>query len=178
MILNIRDNNDKMQNDNVGKNIFTVPLPAEEQKKVNEIKEHNNHIIENNNNIDNKKKEEETNINKKIAIISEISTDKINILECGHAFHKKCLEEWMKKSNNYPLCREDINKLKEDEVSKLGKGVLNIQETVNLIFLSNLYFNAISFRIELLKRGNDHSYGGFTGFGGGIGRFGGASGRW
>ena len=117
------------------------------------------------------------NKNKKISIISQISTDKISILECGHAFHKECLEEWMVKSNNCPLCREDINTLKDDEASKLGQGVLNIQDTLNPFFLSNLYFNAASFKIEMLNRGGSggHFIGGFSG---GMGGLGGASGRW
>ena len=103
--------------------------------------------------------------------------DKISILECGHAFHKECLKEWMVKSNNCPLCREDINKLKDDEASKLGQGVLNIQDTLNPFFLSNLYFNAASFKIEMLNRGGSggHFIGGFSG---GMGGLGGASGRW
>lgn len=177
VVLNIRDNNDKIQNDNIEKIISTSPPPAEEEKKVNEIKEHNNNpIIENNNNIENKK-EEETNTNKIISIISKISTNKINILKCGHVFHKKCLEEWMKKSNICPLCREDITKLKEDEASKLGKGVLNIQETISPVFLSNLYFDSVFFRVRMRSRG--HHSGGVRGFGGGGRiRFGGASSRW
>ena len=28
------------------------------------------------------------------------------ILKCNHVFHKKCLHEWSKKSNNCPLCRQ------------------------------------------------------------------------
>ena len=177
VVLNVRENNYVIQSEINAENTVTVLPPNDAQKKENESKENLNSMIEDNNKTENKKKEEENNKNKKISIISQISTDKISILECGHAFHKECLEEWMVKSNNCPLCREDINTLKDDEASKLGQGVLNIQDTLNPFFLSNLYFNAASFKIEMLNRGGSggHFIGGFSG---GMGGLGGASGRW
>ena len=30
-------------------------------------------------------------------------------LSCKHIFHKECIEEWQKRSNTCPLCREDTN---------------------------------------------------------------------
>ena len=28
---------------------------------------------------------------------------------CGHIFHKKCLLQWLKKSNCCPLCKHDLS---------------------------------------------------------------------
>jgi hypothetical protein len=36
-----------------------------------------------------------------------IEDDKI-FINCGHSFHKKCLNSWMKKSNSCPICRLEI----------------------------------------------------------------------
>ena len=29
-------------------------------------------------------------------------------LKCGHTFHKKCIDKWIKKYNTCPICREKI----------------------------------------------------------------------
>ena len=29
-------------------------------------------------------------------------------LNCEHTFHKKCIDRWLKKSNNCPLCRQNV----------------------------------------------------------------------
>ena len=34
--------------------------------------------------------------------------ESISILSCGHFFHTKCLNEWFKKKEVCPLCREEI----------------------------------------------------------------------
>lgn len=34
--------------------------------------------------------------------------DKISILSCEHFYHKRCLNEWLKKKEECPLCREEI----------------------------------------------------------------------
>ena len=34
--------------------------------------------------------------------------DTINILKCGHKYHEKCIDEWIEKSDNCPLCRLSI----------------------------------------------------------------------
>lgn len=34
--------------------------------------------------------------------------DKISILSCEHFYHKKCLNEWLKKKEECPLCRVEI----------------------------------------------------------------------
>ena len=34
--------------------------------------------------------------------------DKISILSCEHFFHKKCLDQWLIKKEECPLCREEI----------------------------------------------------------------------
>ena len=34
--------------------------------------------------------------------------DKISILSCNHIFHTKCLNEWLKKKEECPLCRIEL----------------------------------------------------------------------
>lgn len=36
------------------------------------------------------------------------SKDKVLILKCSHLFHKKCLQKWIEKSINCPICRKII----------------------------------------------------------------------
>ena len=34
--------------------------------------------------------------------------DKIILLDCGHAYHGKCIRSWVNKQDNCPLCRVKI----------------------------------------------------------------------
>ena len=39
------------------------------------------------------------------------SNNKIPVLQCGHDFHWKCLEQWVTKSHNVcPICKQEISK--------------------------------------------------------------------
>lgn len=40
--------------------------------------------------------------------LSEMS-DEVYILNCTHAFHHACITEWLKCSNNCPLCRTNVD---------------------------------------------------------------------
>ena len=35
--------------------------------------------------------------------------DKISYLPCLHLFHSGCIKEWLKRSNKYPLCKNEVN---------------------------------------------------------------------
>lgn len=62
-----------------------------------------------------KKYSENTFINDTCAICLEKFTnnDLISDIRCKHAFHKKCINTWIKEKNNCPLCKRDlINKKK------------------------------------------------------------------
>lgn len=38
-----------------------------------------------------------------------ISADAIQCCQCGHCFHKTCIEKWLKHSKTCPLCRRKCN---------------------------------------------------------------------
>ena len=41
--------------------------------------------------------------------LQRITTDNdINLLSCGHCYHRDCLSQWIHKNNVCPLCRHDI----------------------------------------------------------------------
>ena len=35
--------------------------------------------------------------------------DNLRALKCGHVFHADCIESWLKKSNECPICRMNVN---------------------------------------------------------------------
>tara|TARA_B100000123_G_C25724588_1_gene426256 strand:+ start:1265 stop:1639 length:375 start_codon:yes stop_codon:yes gene_type:complete len=43
-----------------------------------------------------------------ICLEKYIKNDKLINLHCSHSFHKDCLNEWLKKNNTCPQCREII----------------------------------------------------------------------
>ena len=43
-----------------------------------------------------------------ICLENYMKNDIINILKCGHKYHDKCIDEWIEKNNNCPLCRLSI----------------------------------------------------------------------
>ncbi len=52
---------------------------------------------------------EYSNYNKECSIcLVYILHTKKNVLDCGHTFHMKCINEWKKFSQTCPICRKDI----------------------------------------------------------------------
>jgi len=37
----------------------------------------------------------------------------VRSISCGHTFHKSCIEKWIRKKNNCPICRTLVNELKK-----------------------------------------------------------------
>ena len=49
-----------------------------------------------------------------ICLEDTIDSKSIEILpNCGHIYHKKCISEWKKTSNDCPYCRKQIRKIRE-----------------------------------------------------------------
>jgi hypothetical protein len=42
------------------------------------------------------------------AICNDDMTDAVQSIQCGHVFHKACIEEWIKMHPTCPLCRSDF----------------------------------------------------------------------
>ena len=43
-----------------------------------------------------------------ICLLGFTPGESILILLCNHIFHKKCLKDWLKRSNTCPLCNHDL----------------------------------------------------------------------
>ena len=69
-----------------------------------------------------------------------------SILECGHKFHRKCIEDWLKKETNCPICRMKFNikSNENDNGSKVNnefninfthilENILRVQSETNLL---------------------------------------------
>ena len=59
------------------------------------------------------------------------SGDTITYFFCKHAFHTKCIENWLKTSSLCPLCKQDIKKHKEYEKMPGYPGYSNNQGRVS-----------------------------------------------
>ena len=58
-------------------------------------------------------------------------------MSCGHQFHKKCIEKWLKKNSNCPICREKIRDDCKPEAFK--KNLINVQRVIFPHFYYNTY---------------------------------------
>ena len=45
------------------------------------------------------------------SICLDESKENIKTLLCGHEFHQTCIEEWFKREETCPLCRDEFNEL-------------------------------------------------------------------
>ena len=43
------------------------------------------------------------------SICLEVGNKKFVKTNCGHIFHKSCIDEWNLRSNNCPMCRKDLS---------------------------------------------------------------------
>ena len=57
---------------------------------------------------------------------SEINFKIKIVLKCGHSFHKKCIDEWMKIQKKCPICKEKLDKVKNGIIFR--KKIVNIQK--------------------------------------------------
>lgn len=48
--------------------------------------------------------------NNSICMDEFTKNDEMGQLECGHAFHKACIVEWLNNSSECPMCRADMKK--------------------------------------------------------------------
>ena len=124
------------------------------------------------------------------------------ILVCGHNFHKNCLEEWFKKKNSCPYCKqedptrkmgrknEDYEKINEDLESSMRQSDFNLLERMVMIqrwrypqFYDDYSFSFVgnAFRFEDLRLQENHFssdcniFGGLSSVFNSFGSFGGGS---
>lgn len=65
-------------------------------------------------------------------------------LNCGHKFHKKCINKWLSKNEKCPLCRricKKTSKYKEISDEENSLGIFNVLSHFLFIFLSFTHFN-------------------------------------
>ena len=71
-----------------------------------------------------------------------LKKEETSILECGHKFHRKCIEDWLKKQANCPICRMQFNIKGNDTNNKQSSG-------------GNINFNFNSILSEILRIQSD-----------------------
>lgn len=176
-VLNINLCEDIIKNNQIdySKGYCSLDVFANHHYKETESNKNNNvAIVESYNNENGKAKGNKTNHNKKEnGINTNLTIDTIATLECGHVLHSKCLQIWNKKDTECPICKEQFNELKEDELSQFGERILSMQ-TVIYPVLSHYYFSMANFTIKKhIRYSSSRSRSGGRGGGGG-----GASGGW
>lgn len=50
------------------------------------------------------------------------------LIECKHAFHVSCIEEWLKDHPNCPICRTDVSVKQQTEAANV---TVNVNGNVN-----------------------------------------------
>ena len=95
----------------------------------------------------------ESNEDNKIILLKE---NKFIILfcDCNSYFHNDCLLQWIKKTNNCPICRKEIKYIKNDELNYMKYKYICYTSNRNdyidnkfykLIILCLLFFNILYF---------------------------------
>ena len=75
-----------------------------------------------------------------------LEKDNISINGCGHKFHKKCIDDWVKKEQKCPFCRtkfdikgnENAKKISRLDFSIMLKEILRIQANRNLLNIEEI----------------------------------------
>uniref|UniRef100_A0A0K0FGB6 RING-type domain-containing protein n=1 Tax=Strongyloides venezuelensis TaxID=75913 RepID=A0A0K0FGB6_STRVS len=55
------------------------------------------------------------------------SGDEVRALNCSHKFHVECIDQWLSINKKCPLCREDVDKMRDvnEEPSGSGRNLIN-----------------------------------------------------
>ena len=55
------------------------------------------------------------------------SGDEVRALNCSHKFHVECIDQWLSINKKCPLCREDVDKIRDvnEEPSGSGRNLIN-----------------------------------------------------
>lgn len=81
--------------------------------------------------------------------ICNVCLDKINeniYMECGHSFHKECINVWLEKNNNCPICRKILKHIPDENLNSF---VLNVSGR-RLQYLSDHSSNIINLNMQSL----------------------------
>jgi len=122
--------------------------------------------------------------------LEEFTPDaQIDILQCGHKFHLTCLEEWLDKKDECPICRrrtprEDEEGPPESRVEEREDAVVDmvwLQFARSQLYVRYNYWSFANYRTAFMTAPRGSLLGGsstsFSGFGGGFGG-GGGGGSW
>ena len=86
-------------------------------------------------------------------------------LNCGHNFHFKCINDWMKKNNTCPLCREQKQEINNNRIRiiqnqnhfiNIGKNIIYL--SLLLLIVSSIIISYKKYRKEKLKKMKAKSY--------------------
>ena len=117
LINNNNKNNNEINTQNNGSNELVLPKEGNNIAKMQLFKELDEFQYKNKDKFDIKLIEDTCSIclaEYKIASI-------LKIFPCGHIFHKKCIRDWLIKSNECPICKHDLTNeinLRKEELEK------------------------------------------------------------
>jgi hypothetical protein len=76
----------------------------------------------------------------------------IGILNCGHSFHLKCIEDWREKNDSCPICRNQIIYANYDHNNNnFNRHIIPKKKNINKFIYLSLLLLLVSSNILLIR---------------------------